>query len=73
MLGVDSRRLTPAEFAQIGYVSENQEMPEWMTVDYYLDYLSNFYPAWDRALAAELVPQLQLPPRIASSATSRAA
>ncbi|MEO8368094.1 MAG: ATP-binding cassette domain-containing protein, partial [Candidatus Solibacter sp.] len=53
VLGVDSRRLSPAEFAQIGYVSENQEMPEWMTVQYYLDYLSNFYPAWDKALAAE--------------------
>ena len=34
VLGVDSRRLSPREFARIGYVSENQEMPEWMTVDY---------------------------------------
>ena len=32
VLGVDSRRLSPREFAQIGYVSENQEMPEWMKV-----------------------------------------
>ena len=29
---------------------------------YYLDYLSNFYPTWDRDLAADLVRQLQLPP-----------
>jgi ABC-2 type transport system ATP-binding protein len=61
VLGVDSRRLSPAEFRQIGYVSENQEMPDWMTVDYYLHYLSNFYPAWDRTLADDLVRQLQLP------------
>ena len=61
VLGVDSRRLSPAEFRQIGYVSENQEMPDWMTVDYYLHYLSNFYPAWDRRLADDLVRQLQLP------------
>jgi len=27
VLEVDSRRLQPAQFAQIGYVSENQEMP----------------------------------------------
>lgn len=61
VLNVDSRRLAPAQFAQIGYVSENQEMPGWMTVGYFLEYLSHFYPTWDRALAAELVRQFQLP------------
>ena len=61
VLDVDSRRLGSGQFAQIGYVSENQEMPGWMTVGYFLDYLSHFYPAWDRALAAELVRQFQLP------------
>jgi ABC-2 type transport system ATP-binding protein len=30
VLGTDSRRLGPAEFSQIGYVSENQELPLWM-------------------------------------------
>lgn len=62
VLDVDSRRLSPGQFAQIGYVSENQEMPGWMTVGYFLDYLSHFYPTWDRALAGELVRQFQLPP-----------
>jgi ABC-2 type transport system ATP-binding protein len=61
VLDVDSRRLSPAEFAQIGYVSENQEMPGWMPAGYFLDYLSHFYPTWDRALAGELVRQFQLP------------
>jgi ABC-2 type transport system ATP-binding protein len=61
VLGADSRHLRPRHFAQIGYVSENQEIPEWMTVNYYLEFLSNFYPTWDRGLAAELVRQLQLP------------
>jgi len=32
-----------------------------MTVGYFLGYLRNFYPAWDNALAAELVKQFQLP------------
>ena len=31
VLGADSRQLCPAELAQIGYVSENQAMPDWMT------------------------------------------
>jgi ABC-2 type transport system ATP-binding protein len=61
VLGKDSRRLGPGDFTQIGYVSENQEMPEWMTVRYFLDYLSGFYPAWDRALADDLVRAFQLP------------
>jgi len=61
VLGVDSRRLSPREFARIGYVSENQEMPEWMTVEYFLAYLRPFYPTWDDALAADLVRQFELP------------
>ncbi len=61
VLGADSRRLSPSHLAQIGYVSENQEMPDWMTVGYFLDYLSHFYPTWDRTLAGELVRQFQLP------------
>jgi ABC-2 type transport system ATP-binding protein len=61
VLGVDSRRLSPREFARIGYVSENQEMPDWMTVDYFLRYLRPFYPTWDDALAEDLVRQFELP------------
>jgi ABC-2 type transport system ATP-binding protein len=62
VLDTDSRSLSPRQFAQIGYVSENQEMPEWMTVAYFLKYLSGFYPTWDNGLAAELLRQFQLPP-----------
>ncbi len=61
VLDTDSRRLSPSEFAQIGYVSENQELPEWMTVEYFLAYLKPFYPRWDDALAKELIGEFQLP------------
>jgi len=61
VLDTDSRRLSPGHFAQIGYVSENQELPEWMTVNYFLDYLRPFYPSWDDALAKELLRDFQLP------------
>jgi ABC-2 type transport system ATP-binding protein len=61
VLGVDSRRIGPAELARIGYVSENQEMPNWMTVEYLLSYLKPFYATWDDARAAELVKQFDLP------------
>jgi len=62
VLGVDSRRLSPRELAQIGYVSENQEMPKRLTVSEYFDYLRPFYPAWDKGLEASLVSQFRLPP-----------
>lgn len=63
VFGRDSRRLSPRDFTAIGYVSENQRMPEWMTVEYLLAYLKPFYPTWDDARAAELLRQLDLPPR----------
>jgi ABC-2 type transport system ATP-binding protein len=62
VLGVDSRRLGPADYAQIGYVSENQEMPQGLTVAQFLAYLRPFYPTWDPALETALMDQAQLPP-----------
>jgi ABC-2 type transport system ATP-binding protein len=61
VLGADSRRISPEHFTRIGYVSENQELPEEMTVDYFLRYLKPFYPKWDDALADDLVRQFDLP------------
>jgi ABC-2 type transport system ATP-binding protein len=61
VLGVDSRRLGEQELAQIGYVSENQQLPLWMTVRQLLDYCRPFYPTWDRELEARLLTQFELP------------
>jgi len=61
VLGVDSRRLGESELAQIGYVSENQQLPLWMTVRQLLDYCRPFYPTWDRALEQTLLTQFDLP------------
>ena len=61
VLGVDSRRLGERELAQIGYVSENQELPLWMTVRQLLDYCRPFYPTWDRELETTLLTQFALP------------
>src|SRR5580658_1186106 len=48
ILGVDSRKISPSELNRIGYVSENQDMPQKLTVGEYLDYLRPFYSRWDR-------------------------
>jgi ABC-2 type transport system ATP-binding protein len=50
--------LTGDDFTRIGYASENQELPDWMTVRQFLAYLKGFYPTWDDAA---LVQQLELP------------
>ncbi len=62
VLGVDSGRLGEQELAQIGYVSENQQLPLWMTVRQLLDYCRPFYPTWDMALEQKLLAQFDLPP-----------
>ena len=61
VLGMDSRSLGGKAFERIGYVSENQEMPEGMTVGRMMDYLRAFYPQWDRALEDQLIRQFNLP------------
>lgn len=58
ILGEDTRQLTGADFTRIGYASENQELPDWMTVGQFLSYLSGFYPTWDDKA---LIQQLDLP------------
>ncbi len=62
VLGVDSRQLKPEMFRKIGYVSENQELPERLTIAQYFDYLRAFYPNWDRGLEKTLRERMQLPP-----------
>ena len=61
VLGADAARLAGKAFSRIGYVSENQEMPEWMTVGGMLSYYRPFYPDWDSSLEDQLVRQFDLP------------
>lgn len=62
VLGVDSRELGPAQFEQIGYVSENQKLPAGMTVRGLLDFCRKLYPKWDVDLEARLLARFELPP-----------
>ncbi|MBM4103332.1 MAG: ABC transporter ATP-binding protein [Planctomycetes bacterium] len=61
VFGVDSRKLSPTEFAQIGYVSENQELPLWMKTGYFLNYCKSFYPTWDDGFCQQLLKQFDIP------------
>src|SRR5205814_57565 len=61
VLGTDSHNIRGKSYTQIGYVSENQEMPEWMKTGALLKYLREFYSTWDSDLEQSLVKQFDLP------------
>jgi ABC-2 type transport system ATP-binding protein len=61
VMGKDSRRLTAADFNRIGYVAENQKLPERLSVAHFFDYLRPLYAGWDRELEHDLRTRLDLP------------
>jgi ABC-2 type transport system ATP-binding protein len=61
VLGIPSTKVSGTAFDRIGYVSENQDLPESMTVSAFLAFMRPFYPKWDTALEAQLVQQFDLP------------
>ena len=63
VLGTDSRRLAVRDFQRIGYVSENQHLPDWMTPAELLDYCRPLYPTWDRDFEKKLQADLGLTSR----------
>ncbi len=71
VLGIDSRQLGPRQLESIGYVSENQQMPGWMTLSELLAYCRPFYPTWDDALCRTLVRDFDLPLNVKLGRMSR--
>ena len=61
VLGRRTEKLEWRDFQRIGYVSENQVLPEEMRVGELLDYLRPYYPTWDPALCDDLKRQFDLP------------
>jgi ABC-2 type transport system ATP-binding protein len=61
VFGCPSHRLGKSEFQRIGYVSENQKLPEWMTVDGLMRYCGPLYPSWDQAFCETLLRNFHLP------------
>jgi ABC-2 type transport system ATP-binding protein len=60
VLGRDCTKLGPRDFREIGYVSEDQRLPLWMTPRQYLDFLRPFYPTWDEAFREKMTGLLDL-------------
>lgn len=53
--------LTEDDRSRIGWVADNHELPRWMTVDQYLDFLRPMYPGWDDAFCGRLKRLFALP------------
>src|SRR5260370_29912314 len=60
-MGNKATELRGRLFSSIGYVSENQKLPDWMRVGSLFDFLRPFYPSWDRDLERALIRQFELP------------
>ena len=61
VLGTRSTRLGPQHRQSIGYVSENQELPLWMTAEQLCAFCKPLYPTWDDELCERLLIQFALP------------
>src|SRR5581483_6244520 len=61
VMGHKSADLRGKLFSSIGYVSENQRLPDWMRVSAFFEFLRPFYPSWDRDLEHDLIRQFDLP------------
>ncbi len=61
VLGVDCRRIGPRQFERIGFLSEEQQLPKWMTVQQLIDYWRPFYPTWDEDFCRSLQRRFDLP------------
>jgi ABC-2 type transport system ATP-binding protein len=61
ILGVESQDLRAAEYARIGYVSENTKLPLGLTVEKFFAYLRRLYPTWDAGRETQIRRQFQLP------------
>jgi ABC-2 type transport system ATP-binding protein len=61
LLGRSSANLNGQDFEDICYVSEGQKLPQWMSVEYFLNYCSELYPKWDQALCERLLEAFDLP------------
>ena len=66
LFGLDPVEAPEKVLAKIGYLSEEPELPAWMTVKELINYTSAFYPNWDHQYASELtdVFSLQLNKRV---------
>lgn len=61
LLGCDSQKLGPSQWQKIGYVSESQQLYDWMTGAQLIRFTAKLYPAWDSEFEKTIAHKLELP------------
>jgi ABC-2 type transport system ATP-binding protein len=54
VFGLDPVQNPVGTLGRIGYLSEDRDLPDWMSVGELMSYTQAFFPNWDEAYAAEL-------------------
>ncbi|MDB5289899.1 MAG: ytrB, partial [Phycisphaerales bacterium] len=62
VFGLDPVAQPVRVLSQIGYLSEEPDLPGWMRVRDLLRYVAAFYPSWDHAYAEQLRQEFSLDP-----------
>jgi ABC-2 type transport system ATP-binding protein len=62
VFGLDPVRDPVAVLRRVGYLSEERELPEWMSVDELMRYTQAFHPTWDASYARQLLETFALDP-----------
>ncbi len=61
VLGEDLWKASRSVRARVGYVSQTEQLPSWMTLEELSRYASTFYDVWNVRLARELAGRWSLP------------
>jgi len=62
VFGLDPVRDPVGVLGRVGYLSEERDLPEWMSVDELMNYSRAFHPTWDVSYARELLETFALDP-----------
>ncbi|MBY0232945.1 MAG: ABC transporter ATP-binding protein, partial [Gemmataceae bacterium] len=60
VFGLDPAADPPGVLSRVGFMSEEADLPDWMTVAELLRYTAAFYPSWDRGRAARMCDEFRL-------------
>jgi ABC-2 type transport system ATP-binding protein len=55
VFGLDPVKYPVEVLSRIGYLSEDRDLPEWMSVSEFVHFTAGYYPTWDHAYATELI------------------
>lgn len=71
IFGEDPVRNPESVLKHIGYLSEDRDIPDWMSIDELMRYTSAFHSGWDQSYASELLETFTLDPSKKISTLSR--